>query len=552
MEDENFNDSPKIICIIQVTRLGDLIQTIQSLTTNSPNKNIQFNLIALDIFAKDIEFLLKKFFTKIYYITKDFYNELEQQEELPSKKNKLIDEISGSGISALINLSWSKPANILTSLIQSRFKLGLYFDKDFNLISNDDWSKFVYTNVLPTTLNPFSLIDIYKKIIGIKGSSEFRPEFKIGGPIVIHPFSSQERKNWKIEKWIEVISSTLNKIENISIIIVGSKSDIKESEIIDNYFLNSPFKSRIENIIGQTTIEDLHNILQKCYLFVGHDSMVGHLASFNNVPCLTISLGTVRFNETMPYGDGNYNISPRTKCFPCFPYLKCDYYKCHQDVPTKVVSSAIECLIEKQRIDNSLLEDKVSNFQLNSIDIQKSFFKETEMLDTYKVLDQYPNLSSIFKIYYRILWLYSLEEEEENIKFPVIPEKFNSELHEYMDGLKYLFELNEFGKNYANYIIKESHLKNPSYEVLSTNANKIQEIDELKIKIKENYPFLSPIIDFSIFEKASLQGDNIIDVSHNALLAYQNCSNLTSILYELIEKSLNNSSLNKKQVDKSI
>jgi ADP-heptose:LPS heptosyltransferase len=545
---ETYEDQLKTICIIQVTRMGDLIQTIQSLSHHNKNNNIRFSLVALDIFVNPLEDILKKIFYKIYTIEEKLLTRLEHIQNIDSFESDAIKKINEDDITVLINLSWSRSSIALNSLILSKYKLGLYFDRHLKILSDDDWSKFVYTNVLPTKVNPFSLVDIYKKMIGIDELTLFNPIYKNKNNITLHPFSSNKRKNWVSSKWIEVIFNVLTNNDNISFTIVGSKSDIISSKEFEDSKKMRVFNHRIKNIVGQTSINGLIEILQESFLFVGHDSMVGHLAALNQVPCLTISLGTVRLQETTPYGNGHYNVSPRTKCFPCFPSLACDYYKCHNDIPTQVVSSLIECLLESNEICPILIDKKISSYHLDSINITKSFFTETGMLNSKNILDHYLSLESIFKIFYRILWLYFLEETEEKVDFPIIPKKYNDELSEYLEGLQSLFELSEFGIKYSNYIVKESSLEKPSLEVLSVNSKKLEEIDALKVHIKINYPFLSPIIDFSLFEKSSPQGHELLEVSHEILIAYKNCSNLTSVLYELIEKSLQ-TSISRKEVE---
>ena len=44
-------------------------------------------------------------------------------------------------------------------------------------------------------------------------------------------------------------------------------------------------------------------------LFIGHDSAIGHLASFYAIPTLTVSLGNSRPHEIMPYGDKNLALA---------------------------------------------------------------------------------------------------------------------------------------------------------------------------------------------------------------------------------------------------
>ena len=143
------------------------------------------------------------------------------------------------------------------------------------------------------------------------------------------------------------------------------------------------------------------------------------------------------------------------------------------------------------------------------------------------------------------MWLYFLEEKEEKVAFPQISKKYHQELEENLAGLQYIYELSEHGKNYSNYIINETSNSNPSIEVLKINAERLEEIDQAMEKLKNEYPFLYPIIQYSIFERASLQGQELLEISNNAFLSYQNCSLCSSVLHELISKSLENLKPNK-------
>ena len=59
----------KTICIVQITRLGDLIQTaFVARALKKENENIELFLIARSTFANPLNFLLKDIFNKIFTI----------------------------------------------------------------------------------------------------------------------------------------------------------------------------------------------------------------------------------------------------------------------------------------------------------------------------------------------------------------------------------------------------------------------------------------------------------------------------------------------------
>ena len=85
--------------------------------------------------------------------------------------------------------------------------------------------------------------------------------------------------------------------------------------------------------------------------------MVGHLAALFNTPSLTISLGSVRPQETTPYHQNAYNIAPKTKCFPCFPSDACAGFQCHHDIPHQAISGSIKMLIAKNELSIAELKN---------------------------------------------------------------------------------------------------------------------------------------------------------------------------------------------------
>lgn len=543
-------DAKGPICLVQITRLEGLIQTaFVARELKKIDNDIQLFLVARYQFAHPLQFLLKDIFDKVFLLNTESIVHF-QNPDLKSSLSKItrfLDKINSKSISTLVNLSYSPSSYYLCSLIEANLKIGPYYGKDLNIIINDGWSQFVYANVLNGPLCPFSLIDLYKNILGISNntnepltSNKTNQQLKDNGPIIIHPFSSQSRKMWKIEKWIEIIYKTLKDNSDKTIIIVGDKSEVKLSKNIVNNSLLKNYKTQLINKAGRTSLKQLGNLIKSSSLFIGHDSMVGHLAAFYNIQTLSISLGSARPIETGPYSNKGYNIAPRIKCFPCFPQYKCNYYQCHYDISYNIVCSAIQQLIHKKEITLKKIKEDVSLFHLDSIDLYKANLSENNhsTLTLDNLTDNHPQLNDIFRIYYKIAWNYYFNEIEEFHKFPTLNQETHKCLLNYRDGLKYLYELCEFGKKYSQDIIKEISSKTPELTKIKELSTKIQEIDNLTKIIKDNYTHLYPIIDYFLVVKSNLAGITLAQLSESSFLAHHDCSLVTSIIFELIEKNI--------------
>jgi ADP-heptose:LPS heptosyltransferase len=532
------------LAILQLTRFGDLIQTAQAIEElKKAHPEYRIILIARSQFARPLGFVLNKLFDKTYYLdTKKIFqnSEIGGLNTSISGLNQFLAELSGESIKLLINLSFSSSSSYLSSLIKSEIKTGSHYDFENKIQINDKWSQLLYATVMRGSLNPFALVDLIRNIIGIKPTENKKPALNINlrsNIIVIHPFASQERKTWKPEKWVEVIYRTLKDNEFYTIQIVGAKNEVHlANKIIENPLLKT-FNNRIRNLTGETTLAELSTELKKAKLFIGHDSMVGHLAALSETPTLTISLGSVRPQETTPYQENSYNLSPRTKCFPCFPTDACGYYQCHHDIPHQLVSTAVKQLLNQGHIDTSWLKESVSSFHTSSVNFYRSRFQKGYLvLDN--LIDNALDTSDIFRSLYKITWSFIINDTEENISFPKLTPTTHRDLLDSLTGLQHLYELAEFGMKYSRYILEEVSSPTPSIAKIKEYSKKIDEIDHLQNLVLKTAPKLAPVIDFFAIKKANLQGDGLVQLTESSYYAFHDYSGLCSIMYELIENTI--------------
>ncbi len=534
----------KTIALLQLTRIGDIIQTAQMVKElRAKHTEFRIVLIARKQFVTPLTFLIKDLFDEI--IPLDFDRLLNTKgalslEGVRTNISSFVSNINSENISVLINLSFSKTSNYLASLIEAEHKIGTRFDNHANLQVTDKWSQFVYSNVMTGPLCPFNLVDIFKLIVGVKNTpqEEKKTIFIKKKKIVLHPFASQEKKRWKPSKWVEVIFKLLKSDDSYTFTIVGSASELKMSEEIVNSPLLATFSDRINNLTGLTSIKELHESFDSETLFVGHDSMVGHLAAISNIQTLTISMGTVRPYETTPYGENNYNISPRTKCFPCFPQDDCSFHQCHADISYQTVVTCISQLCQDGEISEEKITKETSTFHLNSANIHRSSFSEHGFMKLSNVIKNSSDTKDVMRTFYRLSWLYMLNEIEENLEYPEISQKTYGELLTLMNGIQHFYELADFGKKYSRYILEEISGETPELVKIKAYSNKIDEIDGLQSIIKENFPLLAPLVDFSVLLKGNLFGNNVVELTESSFYAYNDMTNHTKILYDLNEKTI--------------
>jgi ADP-heptose:LPS heptosyltransferase len=536
--------SKSTLAILQITRFGDLIQTVQAVQElRISHPNYRLILIARSQFAKPLNFLLEKYFDKVYSLdTQNIFQDhkVSGVSKSLNSLNGFLNEVNAEKIDALVNLSFSKSSSYLASVINAKHKIGPHYDASNKLQINDKWSQVLYSTVMRGSLNPYSLVDLFKNIIGIKAHEPNALPFiksERKDIIIVHPFASSERKSWKPEKWVEVVYKTLKDNEKHQVFLVGSKTEILKSQLISDNPLLKSFSNRLQNLTGKTSIEELTRLVSSAQLFVGHDSMVGHLAALSKTPTLTISLGNVRPHETTPYQANAYNLAPRTKCFPCFPTDQCAYTQCHHDIPYQLVSNIIKQLCKNSPIDSEWIKNSNSSFHLSSVNLYRSRFQSNQMtLDN--LIDPHCDISDIFRVFYKITWSFVIGNTEDNFPFPKLTQSSHSDLLDALTGLQHLFELSEFGQKYSRYILEEISSATPSIAKIKEFSKKIDEIDSLQAMVQKTSPYLAPIIDYFTVRKGNLYGDNIVKLTESSYYCFEENAHLSSVMYDLVQNTI--------------
>ncbi len=531
----------KTFTIIQLTRLGDLVQTFQAAKAlKAIHPEITLKLIARNNFAKSLDFLLTQVFDEIITIDIEalFSNDLENY---LANINNWINQDCLKETDVLINLSFCEPSNYLASVLEAKHKLGTRINEQNRVIVKDHWSQIVYSMVMSGPYCPFSLVDIYKNILGVPPQLDEQPIIHKDQTIklAIHPFASDSKKRWKPSKWTEIIYKFLKDNETAEVHLYGAVNEAKEAEIISASTILKKYSSRLFNHVGKFSLKQTYESLGSCTHFTGHDSLLGHLAKLNSLPTLTLSLGTVRPIETTPYGPHSYVLSPRSKCYPCFPDTSCSFYQCHADLSYQATASILNMFANHVHLDAQEIYKEISSFHLDSLDIQEFGQSKTGWYTLAKLGDDSPVFRDFIRDIYRVALAFKLNQVEEELSFPNLTREHLQKLEHLKQGVQQYYELCEFGKKYSRYILVEVSQDAPDLSLIKSHAEKIDDIDRLQELLKQTYSELTPIIDFYKVMKFNLDGENIVELSESSYVVYNDNSILCSVLYELFDQTIN-------------
>lgn len=127
--------------------------------------------------------------------------------------------------------------------------------------------------------------------------------------IILSPFSTWEGRNWRIERWLELIQWIREGLKDYQIILFGSPDEkrlYQEMLVIDSSV----------RFIAANEFKEVLALTQQAKLVVANDSMMTHMSSFLGKPCISL------FGPNIPdqFGAismGSSNLYYPLECSPC-------------------------------------------------------------------------------------------------------------------------------------------------------------------------------------------------------------------------------------------
>jgi len=109
--------------------------------------------------------------------------------------------------------------------------------------------------------------------------------------IALHPGSGSPRKNWSFEGWVETAATLAASDPTIRFLVTSGEA---EESVIGQFITLLTGRGIPHNRASYLPLPVLGVLLQRCRLYLGHDSGISHLAASCGVPCVLL------FGKTNP------------------------------------------------------------------------------------------------------------------------------------------------------------------------------------------------------------------------------------------------------------
>ena len=386
----------KQVLIINITRMGDLIQMIPLLARLEEEwPGVAIDLIVDREFAH-IATMLPGIRQVLAY---DFQGLMDESRVCARDVVSLYQDLSQwatpllqVGYDRVVNLTFNRRSAFLVKYFGCVDERGMTTAHDGSFLVKNSWMKYFLDFHAYRQVNRFNIVDLYA--LGGSGPGNFHPIYlpvpheqrswakqfleRSGIPetwVAVQVGASDPMKAWRPEYYGQLMAH-LSKKRPIGFVLIGTKKEeaaVKESV---HAYQQGGGQGPLCEAVGKTTIPELLALLQHCQLMVTNDTGPMHMAVGVGTPILNISVGHVDFWETGPFGPGHWVVQPNIICGPCGFDKVCPHHACKDQIIPQEISELCLSLLgfgmlpnftSKVRVYEGVIdEDQLGSFRLRA------------------------------------------------------------------------------------------------------------------------------------------------------------------------------------------
>ena len=356
----------KQVLIINVTRMGDLIQTgplLSRLREEWPD--VAIDLVVDQSFASTAALLtgLRQ------VISCDFTRLLDDCRTQSKSLVALMQEMTAwaaplqaARYDRIINLTFTRQTGLLASYIGASDLRGITAGPDGGPIVQNPWLSYFTDLHRHRRFNRFNLVDLYA--MGGSGPGMFSP-LSVTVPadgrdwadaflqsqnrtvrqwIAVQVGASDVMKAWRPEYFGQTMAH-LSRHSGVGFVLIGTAAEAESIELAKTTYRASGGAAPILDASGRTTLHQLVGVLSRCQLLLTNDTGPMHLAVGVGTAVIDLSVGHVDHHETGPYGPGHWVIQPDLACSPCGFDQICAHHACKDRlIPEEVANLCLHAM----------------------------------------------------------------------------------------------------------------------------------------------------------------------------------------------------------------
>lgn len=350
----------KQVLILNITRMGDLIQTVPLLARLEQEwPGVAIDL-AIDTRLAPVSALLpglRQVLTYDFHDLRTTPRPAPGADVLSPELTAWVRSLAAVGYDRVINLTFTRWSGLLAAAIGAPDTRGAVTTKGISILKNP-WLAYVVDMYRFRRFNRFNVADLFA--LGGSGLGSHQPIHltipnqavewahthvltyrMLGLPLVaVQVNASKAKKTWRPEYFGQTMAA-LSRQTPCAFVLTGIANDAADVAVAVTAYRAAGGTSECCNMVGQTDVYQLAALLKECQLVLTSDTGPMHLAVGMGTVVINLSVGHVDFRETGPYGPGHWVVQPVLDCAPCDMAETCTHHRCKDlIVPEQVAELA--------------------------------------------------------------------------------------------------------------------------------------------------------------------------------------------------------------------
>ena len=380
----------KQVLIINITRMGDLVQTgvlLDRLHHESPG--VAIDLVVDRGFApmasllKGIRHVLAFDFQALM---DDSRSRAKDVVQLHAELAAWARPLAAAGYDRVINLTFNRRSAWLVTYIGAPDVRGVGTTPDGSLTVKNPWLSYFTDLHRYRRFNRFNIVDLYT--LGGSGpgpaaslslrvepesrdwahaqlraaeSAAQRTPYDVREPdgellparrtphvapkywIAVQIGASDAMKAWRPE-YFGLAMAALQRKAPVGFVVIGTDGEAaavrRALEVFRAASANAGRPAGpICDVVGRTDLSQLLGLLSECRLLLTNDTGPMHMAVSVGTPVVDLSVGHVDFRETGPYGAGHWVVQPDIECAPCGFDMVCPHHACKDRIQADALAA---------------------------------------------------------------------------------------------------------------------------------------------------------------------------------------------------------------------
>ncbi|MBW2646413.1 MAG: hypothetical protein JRE23_09590 [Deltaproteobacteria bacterium] len=351
----------KKILIIQLSRMGDLVQTLPLLKRLKQEKpGCEISLMCVREFSEVIRD--SRLADRLIHLSlEDVIEALKPDDQVNLSRIDHILEIPElrEEYDFVINLTHTSGSGHICERVNAKKKAGRINANKGEVRLSGDWAKYLFAFSRNRTENLFNLVDMYVGMGGVShkpvedylkvtshDSDKAYALLKANGYeekgclIAFQMGANKPHRAWPVNNFVS-LANQLIKRADVEIVLLGSE---KERETGEQFLSRADFP--VIDLIGKTDLADLPAIIKECDLIVSNDTGPIHISAAVRTKVLGLYFSTACFSETAPYGEGNVIIQAELPCSPCHEREMCEEMECREYLNAEAAGRVAEMILD--------------------------------------------------------------------------------------------------------------------------------------------------------------------------------------------------------------